>query len=75
MLLSQLMVCSCSELKKMILEEKIATCEDLLHAPSQENVQQDATSRCDQLEHHDIGTSEMQARAEATRIVSTNGTH
>jgi hypothetical protein len=31
--------------------------------PHQENVQQDATSICGQLEHHYIGTSEMQARA------------
>jgi hypothetical protein len=36
--------------------------------------QQDAITRCGHMEHHDIGTCEMWAKVESTKIISTNAT-
>ncbi len=37
-----------------------------------ESVQQDAISKCGYLDHHDIGTCQMPARAKGTVTISTN---
>jgi pentatricopeptide repeat protein len=63
--------CECDVFVGSSLVDMYAKCGSIDDAWS---VQQDAISKCGHLEHHDIGTCEMWARAEGTWTISTDGT-